>query len=266
MKNYSTNFLYKQVASSEIYSDPEYQRNLDYKRVHSIVAHFNPSLVNPVKVSLRDGKYWVFDGQHTLAALKALNGGKDVMVDCKVYTGLTQQDEAKLFSEQNGIARAVESNAKMKALYTAGDVEIRELHSAITSMGIKFDFSKSKSAYKVTACATAYKIFKSTSRTEFQTILTVIRDAWGGEPDSFNKEILYGMYIFCDAYWGKMDAKRAVSQLKKVSPVEIIRNGKLYRENGLRGFAWQILNAYNKNLRAGRLDEEPLNLWPRASR
>ena len=113
---YNRNYEYKQVNSAFIVIDEDYQRELDQNRVKRIVANFNPDLVNPIKVSYRNGKYYVFDGQHTLAALKMRNGGKDLMVECKIYRGLSEADEAILFSEQNGISRQVATNAKLKSV------------------------------------------------------------------------------------------------------------------------------------------------------
>lgn len=255
MNNYSTDYIYKQVDSKQITSDPTYQRSIDFARVKKIADHYNPDLVNPIKVSLRDGKYYVFDGQHTLAALKMRNGNRDLLVECKVYRGLTQQDEAILFSEQNGVSRAVTTNAKMKALYTAGDVEVNELYNAITSLGIKFDFSNAKGPYKIIACATVYKIFKKVSCSEFQMILKIVRDAWNGESESFNNEILSGMYVFYTTYKKDININKAIEQFGKVTPQQIIRNGKAYQEGGGKRFARQLVIAYNKNLRRGKLEE-----------
>lgn len=42
-----------------------YQRPLEPNEVKEIIATFNPYLCNEPKVSFRDGKYYVFDGQHT---------------------------------------------------------------------------------------------------------------------------------------------------------------------------------------------------------
>ena len=103
---------YSQINSKSIISEPSYQRMVDFSRVKKIVSNFNPNLVNPIKVSFRDGKYYVFDGQHTLKALVAKNNNRDLMVECKVYYGMTLEDEAKLFAEQNGISRTVESAQK----------------------------------------------------------------------------------------------------------------------------------------------------------
>lgn len=256
MKNYNTHYTYKQINSSSIFSDPAYQRAVDFTRVKNIVSNFNQSLVNPIKVSSRDNKYYVFDGQHTLAALKMRNGNKDLAVECKVYTGLTQQNEARLFSEQNGISRAVRSNARMKALYTAGDKEITEMHDLIVSQGLKLDFSESKGKGKIIACATIYKIYRKTTCSEFRDILQIIQESWNGEPESFNKEILTGMFVFYTMFKDKIDKKKAVSQFQKISPQAIIREGKLFKDGGDKRFARQLAIAYNKRNRGIRLPED----------
>lgn len=256
MNNYNTtNFKVQQVNSKFIVSDPAYQRNVDFARVKNIASHFNPDLVNLVKVSSRDGKYYVFDGQHTLAALKLRNGNQDLPVLCKIYYGLTQEEEAVLFSEQNGLSRNVKTNAKLKALYTAGDTEVIDMYRVINKLGIKFDFTEGKAVNKISAAATIFKIFKKTSEKEFKDILTIIKNSWAGEPESFCKEILAGMSDFYLENKEELNIDRAIKQFSKVSPQVIVREGKLYKDGGDKRFSRQLVIAYNKNLRAGKLKE-----------
>ena len=77
-----------------------YQRELNEDRVRRIAAEFDERIANEPKVSCRDGRYYVFDGQHTIAARKLLNGGRDLPIRCKVFYGLTESDEALLFAQQ----------------------------------------------------------------------------------------------------------------------------------------------------------------------
>ena len=81
-----------------------YQRELNTDRVHKIVKQFDERVANEPKVSYRDGRYYVFDGQHTIAARVERNGGKPLMILCKVYYGLTEKEEARLFAEQTGFS------------------------------------------------------------------------------------------------------------------------------------------------------------------
>ena len=111
------------LNSSQLDLDYSYQRPTEPERVRSIVAQFDPALVNLLKVSARNGHYYVFDGGHTLAALRAINGKKDFPVLCKIYYGLTYEEEAILFAKQQGNAKRVGIPYKLRALEAAGDLE-----------------------------------------------------------------------------------------------------------------------------------------------
>ena len=89
-------------SSKLIYPREIYQRGVERKRVELIAKDFNEYIVNEPKVSFRNGRYYVMDGQHTIEGCILLNGGEDRPILCKVYTGLTMEQEALLFAEQNG--------------------------------------------------------------------------------------------------------------------------------------------------------------------
>lgn len=249
-------FEYKQINSKYIVSDPAYQRVVDMNRVKKMVANFNPNIINPIKVSYRDGKFYVFDGQHTLGVLKLKNNNTDLLVDCKIYKGLTQDDEAELFAAQNGISRTVNTIAKFKALYVAKDIDICSFRDLTESIGIKMNFTNGKADNKIVACTKAYKIYNDTTLAEYVEIMTIIKNAWDGVQESFNTEILGGVYIFYKKYKGQFDARVLEKQLSKVSPISIIREGKVSGKAGDERFARQILATYNKKLRNNRIENE----------
>lgn len=249
-------YKYGKINSDKIISDKSYQRPLDTKRVKKIVDNFNPKLVNPIKVSLRDGKYYVFDGQHTLKALILRNGSKDLNVECKIYENLTQEQEAELFAEQNGISKNVDIASKMKAKHLAGDKEIVELKKGIENLDITFDFTKNKADNKIICFNAVYKIYKQYSIQFLLEVLQIILDSWNGNEDSLRKEIISGVSIFCDTYRGKYDRNELVKKLSKVAAVQILRDGSVTRYGGDKRFARQILNVYNKRRTSNRLEDK----------
>ena len=113
-------YEYKRMPAAWLETDFSYQRKIDSARVERIVNSFDPRLANEVKVSFRDGKFYVFDGAHTLSALKRIHGEDSFMVDCKVYYGLSYEDEAYLFALQSGESNAALFSA-MKAYFEAGN-------------------------------------------------------------------------------------------------------------------------------------------------
>ena len=78
-KHNNTNTVYLDSALLE--RDFSYQRPVRMEKVSKIVAEFDPLLVNTLKVSLRNGHYYVFDGSHTLEALKIVKGKEHFPVE-----------------------------------------------------------------------------------------------------------------------------------------------------------------------------------------
>lgn len=250
-------YEHKQINSKNIISEPRYQRQVDFTRVKKIVSRFNPNLVNDIKVSFRDGKYYVFDGQHTLKSLVLKNGGNDLMVNCRVYYGMTVEDEAILFAEQNGISRNVESSDKLHALYTAGHVDVIDFVETAQSLGIVCDFKKKRASYNTLICHhCAYNIFIKYGREHFVELISIIIGAWQREESSFRREIINGLNSFMIAYAGEYNKDALIKRLQTTSPVVIIREGNAYSNGGYTRYARQILNCYNAKTRSGRLKDK----------
>ena len=114
---------HEMVINSKFLEVPRsyYQRTLNANRVKRIAAEFDERIANAPKVSYRDGHYYVFDGQHTIAARKLLNNNCDLNIVCKVYSGLTEQQEAMLFAQQTGISAPLTAGAKLRAKIHGGD-------------------------------------------------------------------------------------------------------------------------------------------------
>ena len=122
-------YEYKRMPAAWLETDFSYQRKIDSARVDRIVNSFDPRLADEVKVSFRDGKFYVFDGAHTLSALKRIHGEDSFMVDCKVYYGLSYEDEAYLFALQSGESKGVAFNTRLRALMLSGSREATDFRA-----------------------------------------------------------------------------------------------------------------------------------------
>ena len=65
----------------------------------------------------------MIDGQHTIVGLKTLNGGNDLSILCRVYTGLTKEEEALVFAEQTGASTPLSAGCVGEALPAAETAE-----------------------------------------------------------------------------------------------------------------------------------------------
>jgi hypothetical protein len=203
-----------------------YQRRLNDKRVHLIADHFDERIANEPKVSARDGKYYVFDGQHTVAARKMRNGGQDLPILCKVYTGLTAKDEAALFAHQTGFASKVYPGAKIRALVFAGDPNATAFVEATERTGLRFSFNQLRGQNRIGCVSTAYAAFQSVGAKIYTEALRIITAAWDGHKDSLRTETVQGVIEFVKLYYDEYDPKRLVSRCRRYDPMYICRSSK----------------------------------------
>lgn len=246
---------YKGVDSHLIISNPKYQREINQKRVNAILMNFDERLVNPPKVSYRDGKYYVFDGQTTLTVLKIRNKGFDLIVPCKVYYDLTEAEEAWLFEQQFGIVGRVEIADKLRSRYNRGEEKAVAIVNLAKQAGFIVDFNTSKMNKRIVALGTLNNVFNRYGAGVYKETLSIIYDAWNGTNDSVREEIIDGMAIFCATYFGRYNRALLVEKLQHINPIVIVREGKASIERGAAKYAKQIQNIYNKRLRH-RLEDE----------
>lgn len=237
----------KKINTKYLFVDDLYQRHLDTHRVAKIVDEFDPNLVNPIKVSYRDGKYWVIDGHHTMAALIAKNNGNDLLADCIVFYGMTWLDEVNMFLAQNGkYARTVNINDRLRAMNNAGDPAVSKMVKLTEKAGFVISFNGHKGSNRIVALSTLCKAYANLTEDEYADYLALLKKTWGGEQDSLSREILQGMYVFFKTYNGKFSTKNFVNRLHKVAPCAIIRDGRVSSAPGASKYARQILGYYNR--------------------
>lgn len=250
MSRQPNNFEYMVINTKDICVDPLYQRKLDQSKINAIVKDFDWNLVNAPKLSFRDGKYWVFDGQHTTTGCKEQNEGKDLPLMCKVFYGLTRLDEMNLFIRQNGRSSAVSVYAKYRALYQFGDPDVTAIYNACESAGLRMEFAGgNRGNNRIVALSTLYRSYKALGAVGLADVLSIIREAWGGIRDSLNREIISSVTVFYENFHDSFNRKRLMKILKSLDPVAIVREGKSICKRADLGCARVILRAYNKNLK-----------------
>ena len=248
-----SNYDYIYIEPKDLCTDPTYQREIDYKRVNEIVKNFNPNVFNEPKVSKRtDGKYYIFNGDHSVAAHQILFG-KDAPIKCKVYYGLTPEDEMNLFVLQNGISKPPTKLEKLRALNNHNDPEVMEMVECANIAGVKIDFTSWPAENKISAVETAYSIFKSIGRTNFINVLITIKKIWLGNAESFSRGMLNGfayIYKHCEEQFSNKDIINALSGYP-ISKIE--ERARMLQGNMQKRFATAIVEVYNKGKRSKRI-------------
>ena len=224
-----------------------YQRGLSVKRVKDIVSNFDERIANEPKVSQRNGHFYVFDGQHTVAAREERNGGKPLPILCKVYTGLSESDEATLFAEQNGYSADLTAGIKIRALIYAGEPLACNFMKVTEDTGIKLDYGQKGGTMRLACIATAFNEFRKVGPEKYREALSILIDSWGGAYDALRAETITAVCEFIDLYEGEYDRDRMIRRFKRYDPINIFRKGRAMGDNlpGYKKYLYQVLVMYN---------------------
>ena len=192
---------YMWLNNSDLQISPDIQRHLNPMRVAKIASEFSPLIANPIKVSYRDGKYYIFDGMHTREAEVIVNGREDFPIFCRVYYELSKKDEARLFAEQFGSSEAVSMGYRLRALEVAEDPAVLEFLDVTRESGFDITLGSHKSCNgRIVATVTAFEAFGNLGSNKYGYMLRLIHKTWAGESWSVNRYILGGMSRFMKTY------------------------------------------------------------------
>lgn len=238
-------FEFATLSSKMLETDTSYQRKIDEKRVQKIMDNFDPRVVNPVKVSFRDGHYYVFDGAHTLAALKEVHKFDNFMVDCMLFHGLTYEDEAYLFALQRGESKEVAMAARLKALLKSNDPKATDILNRTDAAGFKLMTSRSSAKGKISCVGKLWKIY-NTSPDLYSETLSILMEAWRGEPWSLTANIVGGLAMFVQVYGKEMSRPRLVKQISGADLAALNRLKDDNSKNKDYTYAYALFKLYNK--------------------
>lgn len=250
--------LYKMMVldSSEIIAPREhYQREIKNQRVKRIVKDFDERIANEPKVSYRDGKYYVFDGQHTIDARKVMNGGEDLPILCKVYMGMDEKEEALLFAKQTGESARLTPGTRVRAEVFGEDGNSTAFFNANKGLNIELDFDQERGYMRIGCIQTALDAYQKFGEERYKEAMKIIIAAWDGEPDSFRMENIIGITRFVDRYHDSYIPHRLIERLSKVDPLTIPREGHAVGVNlaGYKKYLSQVYRIYNGNSKKNAL-------------
>ena len=200
-------------------------------------------------------KYSQVDGQHRISAMRKMNGGRGIMVDCKVYNGLTYEQEADLCYKLDKAKKRLSLSQSTNVLAESGaDAEITEVKRLVENCGFIWALGKSHGKtgeiVSTRALVNAYRLLGGAS---FTRMLQLLWDTWKGDPRSLTAALLAGMALFVKTYDTELNDRTFISRLSQAGPDEINRRGRAdfsTSNNALR-FARVILEKYNGQ-RGGR--------------
>lgn len=244
------------LSTGELFSGQLYQRPVLERVVDKLVREWDPRLLTPLVVSYRDGRYNLVDGQHRVCAMRKKNNGKDAMALCRVYRGMTYEQEAELYYKLDKAKGHLRLAHATKALVESGsDAEVIEIKRLLEGAGFIWALDRpTKEPFEIEATRAVINAYRLLGGAAFSRMLELLAKAWRGTPTSLNASILSGMALFLKTYETELDDNVFIKRMSAVEPEEIIRRGKMdfsTNKAALR-YARVIWDKYNGQQRGGR--------------
>lgn len=221
---YSTQYEFLQLDTSDLQSNQKYQRPVDPKHVQDIVNNFDPLYLDEILVSFRDGRYYVIDGQNRIAAFKHKNGGRDCIVHCKVYHGLTYEQEAEMFHHLDSIKKklrycdAVRAKAESK-----NDPTIIDINRILNMYRISWHYTGTGSHkdYTFTCSEILIDRYDDLGPVMFEQMIRLLVYTWEGARESLTAAFIKGMSLFVKKYAKDGNEEFFIRKVGALSPAEI---------------------------------------------
>lgn len=233
---------------------PPYQRDITTSKVDEIVRDFKPHLFFPLQVSLRDGIYYLFDGNHRRWAATKL--GRNNVV-CNIHYDMTYEQEAEAFGSQGSpSSTALPDIVRFWAFYEAKRPNIIAIERIVRDSGLAVQRKGERSTAAIKAVRALQDIYDRGGEPLLARTLAVIVAAWPGVPDAIEGQVLRGLGLaFLHRYRDhKVDNDRLVKQLSREGFFRVERkaNEVVAAANNAHGQAFGQAITYFYNLRQTR--------------
>lgn len=162
-------------------------------------------------VNHRDGNFWVLDGQHRIYALRENGFGNDVL-DCEVYENLTDAEMADIFLGRDD-RKAVDPFSRFHIACTAGRKRESDIRRTVETQGLKV--SKSRGEDCVGAVSALGRVYDRDGAVVLGQALRTTRNAYAGDPDAFDSNVIDGVALVFNRYNGQINEKDLASRLSQ---------------------------------------------------
>lgn len=242
------------LNTSQLGAKADFQRIVDKKRVAQIAKNWDYAKMRVPCVADIDGTYYVWDGQHTIAALKLLAGG-DCDVLCQV-SKMTYEEAALHVKEQYDNIKRLTVLDVFKAGLEAGDTDDVNIQRVLFRNGIKVSSSCS---VNTTSSITTLKKINKQSTDMLNTTLELIKNTWTEDENRYKGEFIDAVYRIVSTYGRDLDKKMFIRKLSVKSVGYYIQYGRELRVSPTsKAIAYSLLDKYNTHLSTRRLDKSKL--------
>lgn len=197
----------KWVPISLMRVSPLAQRKLRQARVDKIAADFDPEQIGVPTVNKRGGYYYLIDGQHRIAALEVIGWG-DQQLQCQVYEGLSEKEEAQMFLRLNDIL-PVNAFEKFRIGIQAGNAEQVAIDKIVRERGCVITTEKGDGTIRSVGALS--RIYENGGAEVLGRTLDIITAAYGSS--GLQTAVLDGIGLVVMRYNQSLEDDKVVTRL-----------------------------------------------------
>lgn len=252
-------FKIEWIVAGDISAHPRVQRPFNKAHGEKIAAEFDPDKFMPLLVvpdQRRDGKYWVFGGQHRhYGALHAL--GADQRIPCHVFEDAPIEKLAAVCKAIDQGALAWRTLDKWAIRILAREEVPLKVEAILKRNGLHVEKSKGPGVVQaVSACESIF--LKTGNDAVLEKTVKALRAAYGDDPDGYDKTLILGLGHVMQLFDGQIESADLAQKLAKHSgPARLVGQARdTAKSEGIsvhRAAAVRILRIYNSGRRSGRL-------------
>lgn len=185
-----------------------YARPLNERRVKSLTADWDEQSIGVLLLSMRsDGKAAIIDGRHRAHVAK-LKGRKSL--PSYVYIDLTLDEEARLY-RRFGETLSQSARDRYLAALVEGNETALAIEAILRAHRLHVPSTGGQVSYGVQAVQALQVVMKQQGPDVLDLTLTLISDAYGGDPQAYAGQIIIGAALFVDRYCGSAVFNRRYS-------------------------------------------------------
>lgn len=196
------------VRVSDMQTTPAAQRKYDPVHAQEIADTFDLEALGYPLVNLRAGVWWIVDGQHRVGALRLIGWG-DQMIECEVYRGLTEQQEAALFL-QRAKTKAITPADRYRIAITANLPDEVAVAKVCEQLALPVGVGRGK----IQAVNTLLKVYRTYGADVLGRALLILREAYGITPTGMAAPMIEGAALVVRRYGSSLKTDKAVEKLK----------------------------------------------------
>ena len=241
------NVHFELIPMSNLVSNQEYQRKLSQRHIDRTAANFDLYQINPVKVSRRDGKNYVINGQHTIEIIAAASGSRETPVWCMVYDDLKYLHEADIFAQQQKYTKPLSPYEIFMASIEADSDSHIMIKTIVEQCGLRLATSKSSGG--ICAVSALHEIFEKNGYEGLDRTIRLLVKTWEGEASSLTANMLRGVALIVATFGDSLRDDLFAERIGSFSAREITRTAKERRAGSI-GYAETMLLLYNKKTKS----------------